>query len=407
MALYTAPLGTNWAPRTPKERALRLAYLKAHRNRRANPEKLYEIASEAEKQGIDISGSLTENSQQNTRAYNQAVASAAQEQAMAPVRQRNAVRDQLKRDAWEASKKGMSLSEYRSRAVGLGADPAQADRWISGLEKNAPKQPAGAQGAAGSTGPTGPTGPAGALGFPSLKNPMLTGGAPDFPALKNPMLTSTGDKMAEQLATAKSSVFGADEKAPGVVSASPAPAASTASPSRGRLLASGRAREAPPVAVEWQGPPAPEVPPGATRKQVGVGKGGVPIYENVPDADIAAADASNRETSRQAAQMSRDRQARIDRILRTPGGADMVRRQDRIAASLAPGEAAARKTVEETAAELEQSDLYAGERRAPSGLKEDTERDAKNKAARTKVAADLLRRRRMAAEQARRYAYNM
>lgn len=62
MGLYTAPLGTQHSTRTPKERAMRLMYLRANRNRYKRPQDLYAIASEAEEQGIDVSGSQTQDS---------------------------------------------------------------------------------------------------------------------------------------------------------------------------------------------------------------------------------------------------------------------------------------------------------------------------------------------------------
>jgi len=143
-----------------------------------------------------------------------------------------------------------------------------------------------------------------------------------------------------------------------------------------------------------------------TRKQVGVGKGGTPIFEDVPIVSQQnAANAYSKAFAERAA-----RKQLVARTLNTPGGADMIRRQDKVEAELAPMRDAASKTVDQTAAEIGGSDLYAGERKAKSSgpaLKGDKERDVANKASLQKVASEALRRRRAAYDQARRYAYNM
>lgn len=151
MSLYTAPLGTTTAPRTPKERAFRLMYMQANRNRYNDPRGLAEAATAAENAGIDVSGSLTAESQDYSRRA--ASEEAAQTAQVLNVRQFSE-QDKIRREMLAAAAAGQPLSVYRRRAVAAGARPGMFDRaaaqWQSRLAPK-PDQAAVTSAAAGAS----------------------------------------------------------------------------------------------------------------------------------------------------------------------------------------------------------------------------------------------------------------
>jgi len=155
--LYTAPLGTTTASRTPRERAFRMMYMQANRNRYNDPRGLAEVATAAENAGIDVSGSLTAESQDYSRRA--AAEEAAQTAQVLNLRQFSE-QDKIRREMLAAAAAGLPLSAYRRRAVAAGARPTNFDlaaaQWQS---KFAPKpdQTASTAAAAGSSSvPTNP-----------------------------------------------------------------------------------------------------------------------------------------------------------------------------------------------------------------------------------------------------------
>lgn len=154
-SLYTAPLGATHASRTPNERAMRLLYMQANRNRYSNPEQLQRVAAAAESQGIDVSGSLTAESQDYTRRALAEESRQAERLMRLPM---ESARDRLRQDMRTAAAAGMPLSQYRNKAIGLGARPGVFDRVAADWQKRyksltqpkeTPPNPAGTTAAAG------------------------------------------------------------------------------------------------------------------------------------------------------------------------------------------------------------------------------------------------------------------
>ena len=166
-SLYTAPLGATHASRTPNERAMRLLYMQANRNRYSNPEQLQRVAAAAENQGIDASGSLTSESQDYTRRAQLEESKQAERLMALPM---ESARDRLRQDMRTAAAAGMPLSQYRNKAIGLGARPGVFDRVAADWQKRyksltqptpptqTPPNPAATTAAAGA-GVTYPTSP--------------------------------------------------------------------------------------------------------------------------------------------------------------------------------------------------------------------------------------------------------
>ena len=420
-SLFTEGLGTTHSVRTPKERAMRIVYQRANRMRRANPKALLDIATRAEEEGIDISGSLTSNSQENSRNQKMAETKQAEEIMAIPARKRSALQDSIRQQMRKAAAEGKPLSDFRSRAIEAGADPAQFDSAAGvmtrtlGKKKDADTSLATDEDSSLSDdGVRGDTGGMGAVGMP--------GGSPS-PVTKalteDPQTTSQSLRDLTKVPPAPPSKPKTDGVAP-----PPPPPEPTMSqtgdnaPTRAERSISFEITDKAPwkqPAVSLARPPEDTFTPNtasapATRKQVGIrrtkdGKS-EPIFEDVPlVSQQNAANAYSKAFAERAA-----RKQLVARTLNTPGGADMIRRQDKVEAELAPMRDAASKTVDQTAAEIGGSDLYAGERKAKSSgpaLKGDKERDVANKASLQKVASEALRRRRAAYDQARRYAYNM
>lgn len=416
-SLFTEGLGTTHSVRTPKERAMRLVYQRANRMRRSNPKALLDIATRAEEEGIDISGSLTSNSQENSRNQKLADTQYAEEIVALPGRKRNALQDSIRQQMRKAAAEGKPLSDFRSRAIEAGADPAQFDSAAGvmtrtlGKKKDADTSLATDKDSSLSDdGVRGDTGGMGAVGMP--------GGSPS-PVTK--ALTEDTQTTSQSLRdlTKVPPAPPSKPKTDGVAPPPPPPEPTMSqtgdnAPTRAERSISFEITDKAPwkqPAVSLARPPEDTFTPNtaaapATWKQVGVGKGGAPIFEEVPlVSQQNAANAYSKAFAERAA-----RKQLVARTLNTPGGADMIRRQDKVEAELAPMRDAASKTVDQTAAEIGGSDLYAGERKAKSSgpaLKGDKERDAANKAALQKVATEALRRRRAAYDQARRYAHNM
>lgn len=157
-SLYTAPLGATHASRTPNERAMRLLYLQANRNRYRDPGQLQKVAAEAEAQGIDVSGSLTAESQDYTRRMQAEEAQQAERLMAIPM---ESARDRLRKDMRSAAAAGLPVSQYRTKALALGARPGVFDRVAAEWQKKyktltPPKtepSPAGTTASAGATIP--------------------------------------------------------------------------------------------------------------------------------------------------------------------------------------------------------------------------------------------------------------
>jgi len=122
--LYTSPLGTTSASRTPRERAFRLMYLQANRNRYNDPQRLAEVATAAENAGVDISGSLTSESTDYSRRA--ATEEAAQTAQVLNLRQFSE-QDKIRREMLAAAGAGLPLAAYRRRAIAAGARPSNFD----------------------------------------------------------------------------------------------------------------------------------------------------------------------------------------------------------------------------------------------------------------------------------------
>lgn len=361
--------------------------VKANRNRRRHPEDLYAVAKEAEKEGVDISGSLTESSQANTR-MEQMQSSAQDVQTQRRLESARELNDIQTQNSLERARRARALvravsankpvptattlpSTPEDRAKGTTTLPGTPPASTIGVTApdNDSDEVGGVPGSDGDEGAEGGMGEPGTAGDPSPKAETHD------EAVKRIMSTPPASRMPE-----------AEQKAAvdRIMSGKPPPDAAPA----------------------WWDADTNAAGAGAPKGVVVGTRGkGIPIY--APDSS-AETKAGNATAAQKSLDAYRAKRKAVDRIANTPGGADMVRRQDRVEAGLAAGEADVARGEAGARADLVEQKAFLPERKTDKNtLPEDEERNARNKAALTKGAADLLRRRRIAADQARRYAYNM
>jgi hypothetical protein len=122
--------------RTPYERALRNLYMRANRNRAKDPQALVDAAALAEKKGVDVSGSLTAASQENTRNQRLAETRQAEELIALPGRYKKAQQDRIRSMMRKAASEGKDVTSFREQAIAAGAEPGQFNRAAAWMTKN-------------------------------------------------------------------------------------------------------------------------------------------------------------------------------------------------------------------------------------------------------------------------------
>lgn len=128
---------------SPYERAVRNLYRQARRNRQKDPKAVVEAAALAEKEGFDVSGSITAVSQANARNRMIQETKAKQEIAALPARSLEMNRNRIRQRMKEAAAKGQEMPGYlKDEALAAGANPDQYDRAASYLKRTlGPKTP--------------------------------------------------------------------------------------------------------------------------------------------------------------------------------------------------------------------------------------------------------------------------
>lgn len=346
----------------PRARLARLTYMRGNRMRgtAAGLKMMKEGLDMADEHGSDPTGSVTAVSAANTRSMQQADTKRAQMMGSTAT---NVLKAQ-----YDKSRKALGGVKTPPTISATGETPkTDIDEDNDGSQPGEVEPEEGVHGAVGAPGAAGVSGSEAPGAAPST---TIIGRA-----------AAAGAKSAKALVSAVSAA-----SAPAAAAAPDEPAASAVDA----------------VAPEGQ-------------RQVGVGsrvnketgkKENFPIFETAPDAQTAAA-------SRAKAGRLQQNALSKYRSNFAVGGTEMVRRQQQVEARLAPGEKAATEDERDVAEGLKNSDLYAGERNARAAtsgklaLPEDVQRMQSNDAARTKMAQDIIARRRAEAARARRYAYNM